>query len=110
MMNRNFVKKAMVLAFAGVLAAAPAAFAETEPQTDIRVIGGADGPTSILVGGWDVNVGTVSIDALDDGSAIRTYLPHGGYCALWCSQSGSGKRICAGYRQDPHICAKKEIR
>ena len=43
MMNRNFVKKVMVLAFAGALAVAPAAFAETEAQTEeVTIIGGAD--------------------------------------------------------------------
>lgn len=63
MMNRNFVKKVMVLAFAGVLAVAPAAFAETEAQTEeVTIIGGADGPTSILLGGWEINSGNLSID------------------------------------------------
>lgn len=63
MMNRNFVKKVMVLAIAGTLAAAPAAFAETETQTEaVEIIEGADGPTSILLGGWEVNSGKLSID------------------------------------------------
>ena len=63
MMNRNFVKKVMVLAFAGALAVAPAAFAETEVQTEeVTIIGGADGPTSILLGGWEVNSDKLFID------------------------------------------------
>lgn len=63
MMNRNFLKKVMVLAVAGTLAAAPAAFAETETQSEaVEIIGGADGPTSILLGGWEVNSDKLSID------------------------------------------------
>ena len=63
MVNRNFVKKVMVLAFAVVLAVAPAAFAETEAQTEeVTIIGGADSATSILLGGWEVNSGKLSID------------------------------------------------
>ena len=52
-----------MLAIAGTLAAAPASFAETQAQTeDVAIIGGADEPTSILLGGWEVNSGSLSID------------------------------------------------
>ena len=63
MMIRNFVKKVIVLAIAGTLAAAPSAFAETEAQTEaVEIIGGADGPADILLGGWEVNSDRLSID------------------------------------------------
>lgn len=52
-----------MLAFAGALAAAPVSFAETQAQTEeVVIIGGADEPTSILLGGWEVNSGSLSID------------------------------------------------
>lgn len=71
MMNRKFMKKVMVLAFAGVLAMAPAAYAGTKAQAGTQTAGQAingsdDSDISVVDGGWEVNSGKLSMKANKD--------------------------------------------
>lgn len=79
MMKKNIVT-ALVLAV-GMLMSAPAYAEPQETETEDSfaiegqdsIIGGADGPTDIMVGGWDSNTGDTSIDAKENADAKKAF-------------------------------------
>lgn len=72
---KDFVRKMMVMACAASLAMAQTAFSETEAiSEDVQTIGGADAPASILlVGGWEINSGALSIDDEENKDAKEAF-------------------------------------
>lgn len=78
-MKRNIVT-ALILA-TGMLVSAPVYPVPQETETESSyeaegkdlIIGGVDGPTEIVVGGWDANTGDTSIDAKENADAKKAF-------------------------------------